>query len=133
MTIRISIRTVLAALGLIAIGAGTAVGVMLWEPWDGNGEGGRTVAEPSPIADTPSLQPLDVLDLFQAACLSESANEILISAIPFGANRKVNNQLWLDWLKSTFEYEADGWWRVRPGPGVFWRIHEFTADVRPGC
>ncbi len=33
MTIRISLGTVLAALVLIAIGAGTAVGVMLWEPW----------------------------------------------------------------------------------------------------
>ena len=35
MTIRISLGTVLAALVLLAIGAGTAVGVMLWEPWDG--------------------------------------------------------------------------------------------------
>ncbi len=36
MTIRISLGTVLAALVFIAIGAGTAVGVMLWEPWDGD-------------------------------------------------------------------------------------------------
>ena len=36
MTIRISLGTVLAALVLLAIGAGTAVGVMLWEPWDGD-------------------------------------------------------------------------------------------------
>ena len=36
MTIRISLGTVLASLGLIAIGAGVAVGVMLWEPWDGD-------------------------------------------------------------------------------------------------
>ena len=36
MTIRISLSTVLVALVLLAIGAGTAVGVMLWEPWDGD-------------------------------------------------------------------------------------------------
>ena len=34
MNIRISLGTVLAALIFAAIGAGTAVGVMLWEPWD---------------------------------------------------------------------------------------------------
>ena len=61
MTIRISLGTVLAALVFIAIGAGTAVSVMLWEPWDGDREGGRMVGEPSPIADTSSLQIVDVL------------------------------------------------------------------------
>ncbi len=38
MIIRNSLGTVLAALFFIAIGAGAAVGVMLWEPWDGGGE-----------------------------------------------------------------------------------------------
>ena len=53
MTIRISLGTVLAALVFIAIGAGTAVGVMLWEPWDGDddGDGSEAVAEASPSAD----------------------------------------------------------------------------------
>ena len=49
MTIRIPLGTVLAALLLIALGAGTAVGVMLWEPWDG-GDGDEAVAEASPTA-----------------------------------------------------------------------------------
>ncbi len=133
MTIRISLATVLAALAFVAIGAGTAVGVMLWEPWGGDGEGGRTVVEPSPTADTPSLQPMDVLDLFISACLGESAVEIITNTRPAGANRQLNNQVWRDWLKSTFEYEADGWWRVRPSIGGFWRIHEFTAEVMPAC
>ena len=45
MTIRISLGTVLAALVLIAIGAGTAVGVMLWEPWNGDGSGSVVTEE----------------------------------------------------------------------------------------
>ncbi len=129
MTIRVSLGTVLIALVLVATDAGTAVGVMLWEPWDGGG-GGRTVVEPSPTADTPSLQPTDVFDLFIAACLGESAVEIVFEEMPRGGR---NNRLWEDWLKSSFEYEANGWWRVRPSVGIFWRIHEFTADVQPDC
>ncbi len=130
MTIRISLTAVISALVFAAIGAGGAVGVILWEPWDGDGEGGRTVVEPSPIADTPSLQPTDVFDLFIAACLGESAVEIVFEEMPRGGR---NNRLWGDWLKSSFEYEANGWWRVRPSVGIFWRIHEFTADVQPDC
>ncbi len=49
MTIRISLVTVLAALVFVAIGAGAAVGVMLWEPW-GDGDGDDAVAEASPTA-----------------------------------------------------------------------------------
>ena len=51
MTIRISLGTVLAALVLIAISAGTAVGVMLWEPWDG-GDGEKRAEPTEP--ETPS-------------------------------------------------------------------------------
>ena len=123
MTIRISLGTVLIAIALVAIGAGTAVGVMLWEPWDGDGE----------VVDTPSLQPTDVFDLFITACLGELANEIVIAAVPLGANNSPMNQRWRDWVKFTFEYEADGWWRVRPDAGIFWRIHEVTAEVKPSC
>ena len=47
MTIRISLGTVLIALVLVATGAGTAVGVMLWEPWDGNGSDGNATVEES--------------------------------------------------------------------------------------
>ena len=130
MTIRISIGVVVVTLVSVALGAGGAVGVMLWEPWDGDGDGGRTVVEPSPTADTPSLKPTDVFDLFIAACLGESAVEIVFGEMPRGGR---NNPLWGDWLKSSFEYEANGWWRVRPSVGIFWRIHEFTADVQPDC
>lgn len=35
MTVRVSVGAILVALLLVAIGAGGAVGVMLWEPWDG--------------------------------------------------------------------------------------------------
>ena len=38
MTIRISLSTVLVALVFAAIGAGGAVGVILWEPWDDSGD-----------------------------------------------------------------------------------------------
>ena len=36
MNIRISLSTVLVALVFSAIGAGVAVGLMAWEPWDGD-------------------------------------------------------------------------------------------------
>ncbi len=45
MTIHISLGTVLIAIVLVTIGAGTAVGVMLWEPWDGGYERRFTGAE----------------------------------------------------------------------------------------
>ena len=45
MTIRISLGTALVALALVALGAGGAVGVMLWEPWDGGYERRFTGAE----------------------------------------------------------------------------------------
>lgn len=35
MTMRISLATVIVALAFAALGAGVAVGVMFWEPWDG--------------------------------------------------------------------------------------------------
>jgi hypothetical protein len=46
MTIRISLVTVLAALAFVTIGAAGAAGVMLWEPWDGDGNS----AEESPTS-----------------------------------------------------------------------------------
>ncbi len=62
MTIRISLGTVLAALAFIAIGAGTAVGVMLWEPWDGgegNGKASTQTEEPTPTEPEPNLTATD--------------------------------------------------------------------------
>ena len=54
MTIRISLGTALVALVFAAIGAGGAVSVMLWEPWDdGGGEEISERAEPTEPA-TPS-------------------------------------------------------------------------------
>ncbi len=45
MSVRISLITLLVALALVAIGAGTAVGVMLWEPWGDGYERQFTGAE----------------------------------------------------------------------------------------
>ena len=53
MTVRISLGTLLAALVFAAIGAGVAVGVMFWEPWDDSGDNGDETAAlaPSPQAE----------------------------------------------------------------------------------
>ncbi len=45
MTIHISPGAVLTALVFAAIGAGVAVGLMVWEPWDGDGEGTMTTEQ----------------------------------------------------------------------------------------
>ena len=52
MTIRISLSTVLVALAFAVIGAGGAVGVMVWEPWDGgdDGDGSEAAAKASPTS-----------------------------------------------------------------------------------
>ena len=47
ISIGISLRTVLAALVFAAIGAGGAVGVMLWEPWEDKAMSSPT-EEPTP-------------------------------------------------------------------------------------
>ena len=58
MTIRISLGILVVALVFAAVGAGTAVGVMVWEPWDGNDGGDRAGVEPSPAsASTPAPTP----------------------------------------------------------------------------
>ena len=53
MTIRVSLRTVLVALVFAAIGAGGAVGVIVWEPWDDSGDKRDETAaiSPSPQAE----------------------------------------------------------------------------------
>ena len=56
MTIHFSLWTVLAATVFAALGAGVAVGVMAWEPWDGDDS---DVVEPSPTsAPSPVQEPI---------------------------------------------------------------------------
>ncbi len=70
MTIRISLVTVLAALALVAISTGSAVGVMLWEPWDGD-DGKSEVEEITPTPRDTSSAPVKRLTATEAAEFAE--------------------------------------------------------------
>ena len=70
MTLRISLGTVLVGLGLVALGAGGAVGVMLWEPWDG-GDRKSEVGEVTPAPGETSSAPVKRLIATEAAEFAE--------------------------------------------------------------
>jgi len=133
-------RQVGAALLLMALGAGIAIGLQRWAPWDSG--------EVSPPPDMPRLEAVDVFNLFVAACENTSAHEALVEefnivravlAAPPPPDTSLN---WLirheypaeSWVNRTFSYEGDGWWRVKfvTKTGL-WRIHEDTGEVRPPC
>ncbi len=69
MTVRISPGVVLVALFFVAVGAGGAVGVMLWEPWEGdNGRTEQAVPVPQPTPDEPRLTAAEAIGLVSAGC-----------------------------------------------------------------
>ncbi len=76
MNIRVSLGVVLAALVFAAVGAGTAVGIMLWEPWAEDGGGIRQSESDTPrltAAEAIGLVSADCDDAARAATLRESA------------------------------------------------------------
>jgi hypothetical protein len=128
------------ALLLMALGAGIAIGVQRWAPWDSS--------EP-PSPDTPSLEAADVFDLFVAACGNTSTYQTLVREVDtvvlpvLSAPAPVDTPLgwlvrheypWRGWLDRAFTYEGDGWWRIQfAWETGLWRIHEDTGEVRPPC
>jgi hypothetical protein len=134
-------RQVGAALLLMALGAGIAIGLQRWAPWDSG--------EVSPPPDTPRLEAADVFDLFVAACGNTSAYQTLVRDVDalvlpvLSAPAPADTPLgwlvrreypWRGWLDRTFTYEGGGWWRIQfAWETGLWRIHEDTGEVRPAC
>jgi hypothetical protein len=134
-------RRVGAALLLMALGAGMAIGLQQWAPWDSG--------EVSPPPDTPNLEAADVFDLFVAACGNTSAYQTLVRDVDalvlpvLSAPAPADTPLgwlvrreypWRGWLDRTFTYEGAGWWRIQfAWETGLWRIHEDTGEVRPAC
>jgi len=134
------VRRVGLALLLMALGAGIAVGIQRWAPWD---------SSESRSPDTPSLEAADVFDLFVAACGNTSAHQTLVRDVDalvlpvLSAPAPADTPLgwlvrreypWRGWLDRTFTYEGDGWWRIQfAWETGLWRIDEGTGQVRPPC
>ena len=97
MTIRISLSTVLVALVFAAIGAGTAVGVMLWEPWDDGDQPIAVEQQLTPTETGPTRAELDAerqreedtlcLEAKQTAASQEAAHVARQAAIERGEIR----------------------------------------------
>ena len=51
-----------------ALGAGVAVGVLLWEPWADEGNGERSQPLPTPTADEPRLTAEEAIGLVSGDC-----------------------------------------------------------------
>ena len=112
MTVRISLGAVLTALFFAAVGAGGAVGVMLWEPWEGdNGSTEQAVPVPQPTPDEPRLTKQEAVGLVAASCP--------VAAIGFA----INND-------ATALYIGDGKWTVR-FQDHRWTVDETTITVIP--
>ncbi len=104
MTVRISLGVVLIALFFAAVGAGGAVGAMLWEPWEGdNGGTEQAVPVPQPTPDEPRLTKQEAVGLVAASC-------------PVAA--------------TTALYIGDGKWTVR-FQDHRWTVDETTNTVIP--
>jgi hypothetical protein len=128
------------ALLLMALGAGIAVGIQRWAPWE---------SSESPSPDAPSLEAPDVFALFVAACGNTTAYQTLVRDVdavvvpvlsapvprdtPLGWLVR-REYPWRWWLDRTFSYEGNGWWRIQfAWETGLWRIHERTGQVLPPC
>ena len=101
----------LLALAFAALGAGTAVGVMLWEPWEDGGSGARET-EPS---TAPRLTVQEAIGLVANDCQNTGLS-LSISGDAKAA------------------YEGDGQWRVWVVVGEEvnrWTVDESTSAVIP--
>ncbi len=112
MVVQRILTTVIVALVFAAIGAGTAVGVMLWEPWE-DSEGGteQAVPVPQPTPDEPRLTKQEAVGLVAASCPE--------ATIGFA----INND-------ATASYNGDGKWTVRFQDDR-WTVDETTNTVIP--
>ena len=117
MVVQRILTTVIVALVFAAIGAGTAVGVMLWEPWE-DSEGGteQAVPVPQPTPDEPRLTKQEAIGLVANNC-QESYLSGLISQ------------------DATASYAGDGKWNVKfflgEGDVSRWTVDESTSTVIP--
>ncbi len=73
MTVRISLSTVLVALVFAAIGAGGAVGVIVWEPWDDSGD---KRDETAALAPSPQAEKEFSITVETAADLENAAQQL---------------------------------------------------------
>ena len=111
MIIRIWLTRVLIALAFTALGAGTAVGVMFWEPWEDDGSG---VQEAEPTTP-PRLTPQEAIGLVANNCRNTSLS------FRIGSD-------------ATAAYDGDGKWTVRVVLGENdnrWTVDETTSAVIP--
>ncbi len=111
MIIRIWLTRVLIALAFAALGAGTTVGVMFWEPWEDDG-GGVQEAEPT---TAPRLTAQEAIGLVANNCRNTSLSFTIGS-------------------DATAAYDGDGKWSVRVVLGEndnTWTVDETTSAVIP--
>ena len=117
MVVQRILTTVIVALVFAAIGAGTAVGVMLWEPWE-DSEGGteQAVPVPQPTPDEPRLTAQEAIGLVANNC-----QDGRISGLIGG--------------DATASYAGDGKWNVQfegaDGSVSRWTVDESTNAVIP--
>lgn len=111
MTIRIWLTRGLIGLAFAALGAGTAVGVIFWEPWEDDG-GGVQQAEPT---TPPRLTAQEAIGLVANNCRSSSVSFSISS-------------------HATAAYDGDGKWTVLVVVGevhATWTVDETTSAVIP--
>ena len=107
------LRMALVGLVCTAIGAGVAVGVMLWEPW--SDQGGSNVLTPEASRDAPRLTEQEAIGLVASRCAAAVASLISRDA--------------------TASYTGHGKWAVRLTRGAtrtdIWTVDEAAVTVIP--
>ncbi len=117
MTVRISPGVMLVALFFAAVGAGGAVGAMLWEPWEGdNGGTEQAVPVPQPTPGEPRLTKQEAVGLVAGNCQNASYSPLISR-------------------DGEASYSGDGKWRVSVetanGETHRWTVDETNNSVIP--